>query len=211
MFDLKKFRKDRKIGQKSIQEILNCTQGFISAVETGRKSLSESNVEKLFNAYGDLSVYLLPNNTDVGEATSDENIKFMLVPMYNFDAVGGVSNDEVDCKPYIIDHIAFQDAKDGDICMPVSGKSMLPTFAPGSIILLRQVHLWREYLELGQIYVLILKDGRRLLKEVRRSEEDKQKNYLLISHNSEFDPTEITKDFIVEVYLVKAMYQNLTM
>lgn len=51
MFDLKRFRKDFKLGQKDIQDVLNCTQGFISHVETGRKSLSEEQILILLSKY----------------------------------------------------------------------------------------------------------------------------------------------------------------
>lgn len=140
-----------------------------------------------------------------------ENIKYKLVPLYNLDAVGGIENDAVDIKPYISEYIPFRDARDTDICIPVSGKSMMPTYSPGTIILIRQLFDWQSYTELGQIYVLVLKDGRRLLKEIKRSEENTRDNFLLYSHNPEFQPTEIPKSIITDIYLVIALYQKTTM
>jgi hypothetical protein len=134
---------------------------------------------------------------------------YRLVPQYNMDARGGFgANDEIDTKEYVVDYIPFKDAKESDICIPVSGNSMSPVYAPGTIILLHKVETWKEFIEFGQVYVIILTDGRRLLKELKRgAEKDK---FLCVSYNPSFDPAELSKDLISDVYLVTAIYQKTT-
>ena len=135
---------------------------------------------------------------------------YRLVPMYNLDARGGfLSNDVVDSAQYVMDRIPFRGASASDICIPISGNSMLPTIRPGAIVLLRPVEYWREFLEMGQIYVLCLRDGRRIVKELRSSQ-DKDK-YRCISHNPDFDEVEIPKSLIESVFLVKDIYEKLSM
>ena len=59
------------------------------------------------------------------------------MPRYNIDARGGFgTNDEVDGAEYIVDYVPFKDAKMDDICVPVVGNSMAPTYVSGSIVLL---------------------------------------------------------------------------
>lgn len=81
---------------------------------------------------------------------------YRLVPMYNIDARGGFgTNDEVDGAEYIVDYVPFKDAKMDDICVPVVGNSMAPTYVSGSIVLLHRIERWREFLELGQVYIIV--------------------------------------------------------
>ena len=135
---------------------------------------------------------------------------FRLVPMYNLDARGGfLSNEVIDSSQYIVDRVPFKGAAMDDICIPVSGNSMMPTIRPGAIVLLRPIQFWREFLEMGQIYVLCLRDGRRIVKELRSS--TNKDMYRCISHNPDFDEVELPKSLIESVFLVKDVYEKLSM
>ena len=52
MFDLKGFRKDRKLSQKQISEILGIGTSFISQIETGKDPMPSYIPDKLAEAYG---------------------------------------------------------------------------------------------------------------------------------------------------------------
>jgi transcriptional regulator with XRE-family HTH domain len=52
MFDLKGFRKDRKMSQKQISEILGIGTSFISQIETGKDPMPGYIPDKLIDAYG---------------------------------------------------------------------------------------------------------------------------------------------------------------
>ena len=52
MFDLKGFRKDRKLSQKQISEILGIGTSFISQIETGKDPMPGYVPEKLAAAFG---------------------------------------------------------------------------------------------------------------------------------------------------------------
>ena len=127
------------------------------------------------------------------------------------DARGGFADNIELSKEYVVDYIPFKGAKNEDICIPISGDSMSPTYRAGSIVLLHRVEDWFEFLELGQVYVIELRDGRRLIKELRRSEEDSKNNYLCISHNPMFEPVELPKKLIMRVFLVRAVYAKTSM
>lgn len=143
---------------------------------------------------------------------STEQNSYRLVPMYNMDARGGFgNNDQVDVAEYVIDYIPFKDAKQDDICVPIIGNSMAPTYCAGSTVLLHRIEDWQEFLELGQVYMIVLKDGRRLIKELRTSQEDKKSKYLCVSHNPTFDPVELPKNMISQIFLVRAVYAKTSM
>lgn len=54
MLDIKRFRKDRKIKQSEICEILSISQPFLSSIEKGIRPLNEDKFRKLHNHYGDI-------------------------------------------------------------------------------------------------------------------------------------------------------------
>ena len=73
MFDLKRFRKDKKVGQKAIQDLFNCKQSFISALETGRRELNDDHLAKLSEVFGDITPYITPDNISVFEFDKNAN------------------------------------------------------------------------------------------------------------------------------------------
>lgn len=129
---------------------------------------------------------------------------YHLVPLVNIDSVGGLHSQNLidQSEQYIIKMIPFTEAREDDIAIIQSGNSMTPTIPPGSILLLRQVPDWREYFGYGNIFVLWLKDGRRITKEIRRYEDD-AKNYVwCVSHNPDVADEELPKSFIEGVWKV---------
>ena len=135
---------------------------------------------------------------------------YRLVPLINLDAVGRMhtSNDQHDVAQYTLGLVPFPHAEEGDVCMRVTGNSMIPTYPPGSILLLRAVPDWYEYFGYGHTFVIGLKDGRRILKEVTRSEEDPKNRVLCVSHNKDFPAEELPKSMIVSVYKVVMSLTN---
>nr|WP_288892807.1 LexA family transcriptional regulator [uncultured Alistipes sp.] len=129
---------------------------------------------------------------------------YLLVPVYNFDALGGMNatNDITDAPAYIEKYVPFVGAHDEDICVHVAGNSMIPTYSPGTLLLIRKVEGWREYFGYGHSFVLFLNDGRRILKEVRKFTENSKDFVLCVSHNKEYEPEELPKSMIVSVYKV---------
>ena len=211
---LKEYLKSIRTSEKSFGDTIGVSSGYVSAM---RQSIQPDKLQSIAKCFPELNTGWLVTGegqmlkTDNQNTEIAKNKDYKLVPLYNMDAMGGFgSNDEVDCTEYIVEHIPFKDAKTNDICMPVSGKSMMPTYYPGALVLLHEIENWFEFLETGQIYVLILKDGRRLIKELRRSEEDRKNNYLCISHNPDYEPVELPRKLIYKVYLVTAMYQKTT-
>ena len=84
--------------------------------------------------------------------------------------------------------------------IPIYGDSMEPTYKAGSLVLIREVELWREYLEFGCTYVIGLVDDRRVIKTVMAGSDNE--HYTLISINPNYQPQEIAKDIIRTVWRV---------
>ena len=98
--------------------------------------------------------------------------------------------------------LPFTEARTGDVAILQSGTSMLPTIPPGSVLLIREVVDWKEYFGYGGLFVLLLKDGRRITKEIRRYDEDARNYVWCVSYNPEVADEELPKSMIREVWKV---------
>lgn len=130
---------------------------------------------------------------------------YRLLPIINADAVGGMHkmNDISASEPeYIKGYIPFTDAFEDDLCIPITSDSMIPTCPPGCLVQIRKVERWKEYFGFGNLFILQLKDGRRILKEVTRYDPDPKDYILCVSHNKSVPDEELPKDFIVSVWKV---------
>lgn len=130
---------------------------------------------------------------------------YRLVPVINSDAVGGMHkmNDISATDPeFIKGYIPFTDALEEDLCIPVTSDSMIPTCPPGCVVQIREVENWKEYFGFGNLFVIQLKDGRRIIKEVTKYEANPKDYVLCISHNKSVPAEELPKNFIVSVWKV---------
>ena len=211
------FLKYLNIGQAKFAQIVGVSKGFANNVGD---SIRKENLDRISATYPELNIVwlltgegeMLKTDTMKATNTAKQSNDYRLVPMYNLDARGGFGeNDAVDVPEYIVDYIPFKDAKSEDICVPIFGNSMAPTYCAGATVLLHPVRRWQEFLELGQVYMIVLQDNRRIIKELRSSQEDRKTQYLCVSHNPTFDPVELPKSMIKQVFLVKAVYSKTSM
>lgn len=172
------------------------------------------NINKSYILFGEGEM-LKPTKKEEKVTETEEVIassgNYKLVPLYNFDTVGGMysSNDGMDAPSFIERYIPFIDARDEDMCIPITGNSMIPAYSPGSIVLLREVIHWREYFGYGHVFVLFLTDGKRIIKEVRKSTENPKDNVLCVSYNYESSaPEDLPKNMIYRVYKVIKVLTN---
>jgi len=195
-----------------MEENPNTTSNWV-----GDRKIGVTIIEKILAKFPEVSpTWLLTGEgemlkPDVASGVLDVNeySNYKLIPLCSQDVVAGVNNEECDSVGYITGYIPFVNAKSGDIAVPVTNNSMEPTYSPGSIIRIRKIESWLEYLEFGQVYVIELKDERRLIKEIRRGND--KEHFTLISHNKSYDETEISINFIRSVWLVLAKYQKVVM
>lgn len=139
-----------------------------------------------------------PLNADSGKSD------FRLVPLINIDSVGGIhsENSITPDEQYIIKMMPFSEAREGDVAILQTGNSMYPTIPSGAAMLIREVVDWREYFGYGGIYVLWLRDGRRITKEVRRYNEDPKNFVWCVSYNPDVADEELPKSMIRGVWKV---------
>lgn len=196
--------------EKSLAELLGYTKSSFSQIVNGRVPLSKKFVDKLCSLNQNInSVWILSGEGEMlkaatAEPTTEVSKDYRLVPLINIDSVGGVHSQNLIAtdEQYIMRHLAFSDAREGDVAILQTGNSMSPTIPSGSALLIRKVDGWQEFFGYGNIYVLLLADGRRITKEIRRYDADPQNFVWCVSYNPDVADEELPRSFIVEVWKV---------
>lgn len=178
--------------------------GVSSAYITSmRKSIQPDKVERIKEEFPDLDIDWLLTGVKDDDSPPIKTNDTILIPVASHDSIGGTRfNEEVNTEEYINGYLPFPTsiAHQGDVVIPIYGDSMEPTYKAGSMVLIREVELWREYLELGCTYVIGLVDDRRIIKTVMAGCD--AKHLLLVSINPAHEPQEIDKKMIRSVWRV---------
>lgn len=174
------------------------------------QQISTKMLEKIQAQYPNVNRdWLLTGNGEMlvaEEPVTTEEV--VMVPLYNLDARGGFGTNEV-LEPEYVDTLmpfSCSMARPGDIAIHVYGNSMYPKYPNGTILLIRQLETWYEYVELGAAYVIETTDGQRYLKNVCGAE--REGFFLLKSINPEFDPSEMPKTLIRHMFRVVASLER---
>lgn len=197
---------DRKVNKvwitTGIGEMLNNSSSYKNGNEVIIDITKEDNIQYSIKELHEPSnsEYQIPNDGT-----------YRLVPLINSDAVGGmhtINDISYTDEEYIKTYIPFTDALSGDVCIQVTSDSMSPTCPAGCVVQIREVSNWQEYFGFGSIFVIQLKDGRRIIKEVTRYDENPKDYVLCVSHNKDVPAEELPKGFIISVWKVIKILNN---
>lgn len=209
---LKFFLKAKGISQKEIAERTNSTSSQVNNLISGRDKFGLG-LAKTWGEILDIDPLWLMTQGEQGVAPNEQpaiataspipSDDIIMVPVINLDVRGGLlPNAETDTEQFTTALMPFSRsiACEGDVVVPVFGDSMAPRYPSGSHILIRPLPMWREWLELGQSYVLELSDWRRTIKIVRKGATND--TYRLECYNVDYDTTEIPKSLIEHIWQV---------
>jgi phage repressor protein C with HTH and peptisase S24 domain len=129
------------------------------------------------------------------------------IPFYDLDFIAGDGVSAIDpgmvAPAYTMKLPGFR----GCIAFTAYSDSMEKLIKSGSIMLGRKID-WDDYLEYGQVYGIVMKDNRRFLKYIRKSEINPSTNYLLCSENPAYESFEIPKSKIHNIWLIEGWMQK---
>ena len=207
--NLKNFFAGQGMTQGDVADKLQVSRTIVTNYINGQKTFGRKAAMKWASEFNLDPMYLMtkgeqgipPNQVASPPTTTTDDAIF--IPVINLDVRGGLlPNAEADTGQYIVDTMPFSRsiATEGDVVVPVYGDSMSPRYPSGSHILIRPLPLWRDWLELGQSYVLELSDWRRTIKIVRKG--STADTYRLECYNVDYDTTEIPKSLIEHIWQV---------
>lgn len=200
-----RFMRHRGLRDAQVHRECGLANGTLGQARKEGRDLGKKSIDSILGHYPDLNrVWLLTGEGEmlnsVKPTVADGTI---MIPQFNMDTRGGSAfNVEVDGDEYVTNYIPFPTsiARQGDVVIPIYGESMEPTYKSGSLVLIRKVELWREYLEFGCTYVIALVDDRRLIKTVMAGSDSD--HLMLVSINPASQPQEVPKNIIRSVWRV---------
>ena len=190
----------------------NLGVGVIGGAKAGKSDLGAKTIAKILEKYQDLNrVWLLTgegemlntNNLPSNEEKQHGNIRYWV----DVSATGGsldfLANPD-EHKTKWINVPNFSECTDA---VNFWGDSMSPLYHSGEVIILKE---WKEsFIDYGNVYLVITRNGNRMVKYLRRSAEESK--VLCVSENKEFDPFEIDKSDILKLFVVKgSIKKNMT-
>lgn len=211
MSDIKKLRDLLEWTQEQLASYLGTTTRTIQNWESGTKIPKSKlpSLEKLAIKFPNEEFSLFSFSDEI----KHENLPAIkhrpldsgtLVPLVNIDSVGGVwaENTLESSEQFVERMIPLPNSQQGDVAIMQSGDSMNPHIPAGAVLHIRKVEDWQEYFGYGNVYVLWLRDNRRITKLVKRYEQNPQKYVLCCSYNPDAADEELPRRFIREVWKV---------
>lgn len=192
------------VSQKALSNMfLRGTEPSSKTISSICKMVEHINKEWLLTGEGQMFTDT-KNESDKKKDIPILDSDYRLVPIIHIDSVGGIhsSNEIVGETEYIEGHVPFVGAREDDRAIYQSGESMIPTIPPGSLMQIREVVGWREYFGYGDIFVLLLTDGRRITKEITKYDANPKDYVWCVSHNPNVPDEELPRSMIVRVWKV---------
>lgn len=191
MFNWKKFRKDNKLTQRQLADLLGCGDSNVSTAEKNFRNLEDYQFDVLFNKYGEaIKQYVIEDAEADDFAFDKQNNDTTTIPLVPLSAMAGkltgFSLDgitETDCERII------SPIKGADFAVPVSGDSMYPLFPNGSRVLVQETNP-NAFIEWGKVYVLNTCNGI-VVKQLRKSNKEGYVSCYSFNDNSIYAPFDI--------------------
>lgn len=136
--------------------------------------------------------------------------KIGMVPIVDLNAVGSITLKEASGHLSSDANIWIPCANSlpGDLAICQNGESMMPVIPPGALLHIRRVSRWQRYLGFGGDFVLMLTDGRRIVKQVMEYGFDSANYWLAKSYNPEVADEKIPIEMVAEVWKVISIINN---
>jgi phage repressor protein C with HTH and peptisase S24 domain len=182
--------------------------GYLAKQKLRKADLGEGNINKILDYCPDLNptwlltgkgVMLLKNvnHSNLPNSLVPEN-ECIKIPIYNAEALSGKGQLQLK-NEYVINNLQVPFARQGDIALTIIGYSMSPKIENGDIAVVRNMPNWKEYLDFGNIFVVVTEE------EVYCKKIQKNNNieaFTLQTYNTNCADFDIPQKYIKEVYKV---------
>lgn len=204
------FIKDIGIEKSVFERMAGLSNGFVDKVTDNIRSKS---LAAIANAYPQLNMDWIKT----GEGSPIIPIQDKAIQVYSSDIKEGVYagtlvyDVDATCGTEVRDIDFTDDNIIGSVDLPeisksskiirANGDSMEPKIYDGSRIVIREIMNWSDIFY-GQIYLIVM-DEYRMIKYIRRYEQDEDNYIILRSENKEYDDIKLNKKKIRKLFIVE--------
>lgn len=196
-----------KISVSQFERWSGLSNGYIKNI---RKSISTDKLDGILRAFPDINRdWLIRGEGDmISESTTDPPQVVQVQPnrngilVYDVDATCGKNPRDIDfTDDIVIGSIDLPNISRDCKIIRANGDSMTPKISDGNWIAIREIYDFDDVFY-GQIYVVVTNEYR-MIKYVRKYEQDEQNYFILRSDNPNYDDITIRKDKIRKMFIVE--------
>lgn len=204
---IRQFIKYKGLRMKDFESACDLSSGYVTSM---RKGFGDEKLSNVLTAYPDLNRdwLLYGEGKMIRDSLEDppqvvhvnQNMNGILV--YDIDATCGKQSRDMDfTDDIVIGSIDLPNISRDCKIIRANGDSMIPTICDGNWIAIREVYDFDDVFY-GQIYVVVTSEYR-MIKYVRKYEQDEDHYFLLRSANPNYDDITMRKDKIRKLFIVE--------
>lgn len=202
-----KIKYEYSINQSQIADKLGVKKTYISDMINGRVPYNETMSKKISDVFqiqtNEQSSYTNKQKKTIEISNSDikEGV-FNGTMVYDIDATCGTNNRDIEfAEDRIIGSVDLPEISKTAKIVTANGDSMEPVICNGNRVVIRQIFDWEEIFY-GQIYLILL-DEYRMIKYIRRYEQDEENYIILRSENPKYDDIKLHKSKIRKLFIIE--------
>ena len=200
---ISRIKYEYSLNQSQIADSLGVKKTYLSDMINGRVPYNETMSKKISEIFPVVNNEQSSYNKTIKITESDINeSSFSGTLVYHIDATCGMDNREIEfAEDRIIGSVNLPEISKTAKIVTANGDSMEPVIYNGNRVVIREIFNWEDIFY-GQIYLILL-DEYRMIKYIRRYEQD-EKNYIILrSENSRYDDIKLHKSKIRKLFIVE--------
>ena len=200
---ISRIKYEYSLNQSQIADSLGVKKTYLSDMINGRVPYNETMSKKISEIFPVVNNEQSSYNKTIKITESDINeSSFSGTLVYDIDATCGMDNREIEfAEDRIIGSVNLPEISNTAKIVTANGDSMEPVIYNGNRVVIREIFNWEDIFY-GQIYLILL-DEYRMIKYIRRYEQD-EKNYIILrSENSRYDDIKLHKSKIRKLFIVE--------
>ena len=200
---ISRIKYEYSLNQSQIADSLGVKKTYLSDMINGRVPYNETMSKKISEIFPVVNNEQSSYNKTIKITESDINeSSFSGTLVYDIDATSGMDNREIEfAEDRIIGSVNLPEISKTAKIVTANGDSMEPVIYNGNRVVIREIFNWEDIFY-GQIYLILL-DEYRMIKYIRRYEQD-EKNYIILrSENSRYDDIKLHKSKIRKLFIVE--------
>ncbi|EKJ91824.1 Peptidase S24-like protein [Bacteroides finegoldii] len=200
---INRIKYEYSLNQSQIADRLGIKKTYLSDMINGRVPYNETMSKKISDIFPFASNEQSSYNKTIEIAESDINEgSFSGTLVYDIDATCGMGNRDIEfTEDRIIGSVDLPEISKTAKIVKANGDSMEPVIYNGNRVVIREIFNWEDIFY-GQIYLILL-DEYRMIKYIRRYEQDEENYIILRSENSKYDDIKLHKSKIRKLFIVE--------